>query len=172
MCVFGRLHFVGTCSSRGFSSHSGVWTLSLRTIHVGLCRLSMCTRRWRSCFSCSIWDFSSPFRTSNLSDSYRNTDDSEERKPTWAVELKSLNHCETQKEPGYEFCLREVTRWTTADHDFPRRSTKIMLGDIKRVFWSWLISFLIKTLLVQNLHHNKLGCVTEEVVGVAETYFL
>ena len=52
-------HFFSSCSSRGLFSDSGVLTLSVRTIQVGRCRFNIKMSCCRSCFSSSIWVFSS-----------------------------------------------------------------------------------------------------------------
>ena len=62
-------HFFSSCSSRGLPSDSGVLTLSVRTIQVGRCRFNIKMSCCRSCFSSSIWVFSSAFMSSSRSDS-------------------------------------------------------------------------------------------------------
>lgn len=56
-------------SSARCSSLSGLFTLSVRTMHVGRWRLSITMSCCLSDFSSSIWDFSPEFNTSNRSDS-------------------------------------------------------------------------------------------------------
>lgn len=64
------LHLASSCSSKAFTSLSGVFTLSVLTIHVGRWRLSMRMSCCRSSLSSSIWAFRSEFNISSLSDSY------------------------------------------------------------------------------------------------------
>ena len=62
-------YLASSCSSKGFTSLSGVLTLSVLTIHVGRCRLSRTISCCRSCFNSSIWAFRSEFIISSRSDS-------------------------------------------------------------------------------------------------------
>lgn len=83
------LHLSSSCSSRGLTSLSGVLMLSVRTIHVGRCRLSMRMSCCRSSFSSSIWAFRSEFNISSLSDSWGRTEQMEctkRKKMTYSYE--------------------------------------------------------------------------------------
>ncbi|KAG7509596.1 hypothetical protein JOB18_049455 [Solea senegalensis] len=70
--LFSLFHLVSadSCSSRGLASLSGVLTLSVLTIQVGRCRLSITISCCLSIRSSSIWAFRSEFTISRRSDSW------------------------------------------------------------------------------------------------------
>ena len=90
-------HLAPSCSSSGFPSPSGVFTLSVLTMHVGRCRFCMRISCCRSCFSSSIWDLRSEFIIANRSDSWgtrgcqgrtrRNRELLQRRQPHWKLTI-------------------------------------------------------------------------------------
>lgn len=96
-------HFFSSCSSSGLPSDSGVLTLSVRTIQVGRWRFSIRMSCCRSCFSSSIWVFSSAFMSSNRSDSCTQT-----QKHSFKLSLGPALPLGWYKHPGWHlsvFCL-------------------------------------------------------------------